>query len=271
MNRPDPLERAFELLREAHGAALPDPRLEARLVASARERSMRRRAPRSRRLVLAGAFALCGGAAFAAAGGWRWIRSWIVRVEFGDARLREEVEGEGARTYRWKTPEGEAQVRVERTREGSATRTRIAIDRIEGERVDAERAEDVRGGRARALEPLAVLGGAEPFYVGSDPAGGRIELYALDDGAGGSRLYVARTKRHRQAVEELAHLPFELLARGARAEIEERADGALALSFTDGRGAELAFVLESERAELPARSSLETEDGAIRVEVEEEP
>ena len=80
----DPLEQAFAALRSEHELGQPDPALEARL--RLRHRRLRSRRPRLGLSLLA--VGALSGAAFAASGGFDWLRTWWYRVDVGEHDLQ---------------------------------------------------------------------------------------------------------------------------------------------------------------------------------------
>jgi len=265
MKHDDLAERALELLRREHGPVLPDPALEARLM---RRHAATRPARRARWPWIIGALSLCAGASFAAAGGVEWVRGWIYRVEVDGRALEERVEGPGARAYAVETADGgRASVRISRKREDGATRTRLAIDRVGPAGVEVERGEHVVGGRVGELLPLEALGGRAPFFRSAD---GGLELYALGE-PGGARLLVRRVLEDPAHARELARLPVDATELEARAEVREVAGGGLVLELEREPGAVFALAIDAPGHEpAPAPVRLETADGAIRVEVQDD-
>ena len=154
---PDPVDRALALLREEHGAELPDPHLEETL-RELHEASSRSREPRRPRLLapLLAFGALTG--AVAAGGGVEWIRSWWYTVEVGGVEQRGYVDEQGRGVVHFE-PEagGRGTVTVERDELGDdAVRTRVTVDRQGPFYVERESDEIILQGGGANAAPLEV-------------------------------------------------------------------------------------------------------------------
>lgn len=262
----DAVERALVSLRDEFQAPEPDAALEAKLRASFRPN--RRIAPLRRWPFLVGAIGL-SSAAFAAGGGASWVRSWFYRVEIDGAAATTVgvVEGDGERTIPFTTADGlSGTVRVRRDRlEDGALRTRIDIEGAGDGRVEDEQAEDVLLTREQARLPFSAIEAAIPIFEGVDEEGEEFELFATAGAP--SRLLVLRSEPADLPVTQVASVPFDLLAPGSQVVFTERDDGALVISFEDGRGAAFEFVWAPTPIQ-PAPSELQTQDGSVRVRVE---
>lgn len=262
MNAHDPVDRAFELLRDAQGSELPDPALEARLRARAAE--PRRRSPRIAAVAIA--LLALSGVAFTAGGGLRALGRWWYEIVLDGASSSETVEGNGERTTLFQDQYGYGgSVRIRRDHdETGRLRTRIDVHRESAGRVEHDRAENVFGARSSESLPESMLQGATAIHSGSE-----VEVYAIPGEPDGTRILVRGSR-----IEEIARLPFSLWQNGAGATIVETEGGGLELAFESGDGSaiELAWRPPGARGDPASRpATLETPDGRVKVRVENEP
>ena len=261
---PDPIRRLLAQIDPAPCAELPDPRLEARL------RACHARRPRgARRTAWAlAAVAALGGAGYAAASGWSWLRRWWFTVEVDGSRATGSVDGAGERRFAYRTGDGgTALVTVSRERAGEhAVRTRMSIDRTGPGFSERQRNEEVVGDLPRRRWPLAELGDTPAFYSGAD-----YSWYVQPLADGGSRLLLRRHGDDPLPVEELARVPFQLLTAGAEVRLEERADGTWRFSFATAEGAVCEFEWADAAAAAPPVTELHSADGRVRVQIDDAP
>ena len=264
----DPVDRAFELLREESAAELPSPELEATLRARHAERRLRG----GGRLVWRAAAVLLvlASGVFAASGGVEWLWSWWFSIEVEGQHESGTVGGDGEREFTFATEDGgTATVRVARERLDGGEATRIAVDREGPGRLEHERVEDRVQVAPAMRERFAEteIEGSTPIYSGIDQHGTRVDIHVLADGWTSSRVVVHRHGDGDEPIELISRVPFVLLRDGMHAEVTERADGGLRMSFSDGRGAQFDLMWG-----VPARlerrpTELQTPDGKIRVRV----
>ena len=267
----DPVERAFDLIRDDVSATAPQPELEARLRRRHAELGSSR-GPRRLWLAAAITLALTGGV-FAASGGIEWVRSWWYSISV-DGQVRSgTIDGDGDRTYEFTADDGEqATVRVQREHSDEGDATRIAIDRSSPLREERERYEDETKVAVTAPERfgLSEIEGHEPIYSGLQEGGARHaqRKLLLPDGWKSSRIVAHRHGDGDRPVSLISRVPFDLLAEGVVGEITERADGGLKLSFNDGRGAQFELMWGGRIVFEPRPVELQTLDGRVRVRVE---
>lgn len=262
--KPDPVDVALARLRAHDELPDPDPRLEARLVASFGRRRRRLARPLTYFVAATG----LSGAALAASGA-DWLRSWWYEVRVGDEVARGVVAQDGERVIPFETDGGETgTVRIRRdTNAGGDDRTRIEIDRRGPASHDVELAEHVDGDRAARL-PRTAVDGATSLFEGADVAGRAFELFAVATPDGTTRLLVLREDGSSHPVVETARIPCDVPTLLRRAEIRPRAEGGCVVAFDDdGAAFELVWLGADETN--TGVSELATPDGEIRVRVED--
>ncbi len=263
--RDDLVERALGALARREGLEPPDAGLEALL----RERHAKRRGG-LRRFVLPGlVVASLSGAAYA--GGWQLVRRWWFSIEVDGTVTQGTHDGDGERVFHLE-PEGGGEATVRVSREGlesGGERTRIELDRAQPGRSDREVAENVVGAAPRESLAADRIEGRPPLFR-FDAERGPCAVYLLDEAE--PRLVLHRERATPGTVVVLDTLPIDALDDATRFEFEFAPERGLELTLVLADGIERAFAWTIDAAPVrPAGAELQTDDGRIRVRVQNDP
>jgi hypothetical protein len=266
MNERDDLaERALGALARQEELEAPDAGLETVL----RARHEKRRRGLRRFLMPGLVVASLTGAAYA--GGWELVRRWWYSIEVAGTVSQGVHQGDGTRVFHVE-PEsgGTATVRVSSEGIGAAgVRTRIELDRQAPGFEEHEVAEDVVDGVPPERIPSNRIAGLEPLYRFESAQGPNV-LYLLDEAD--PRLLLHQEQALPDSLLVLERLPLEALSEEAQFVFAVTEEGALELTLTLPDGIERGFAWSTDPGARRAGGSLlETDDGQIRVRVQNDP